>query len=335
MVPRMRHYGRMPRALITGAGGFIGSRLCEVMVSAGWDVRAFVRYTSHDHVGALAHADAEIVKQMELVVGDLRDAGAVNDAAHGCDVILHLGAIIAIPYSYRHPREVVDTNVLGTLNVLEAARHHGVGRVVHTSSSEVYGSAVSPSIVESHPLQAQSPYAAAKIGADKLAESYWRSFGLPIVTLRPFNTYGPRQSPRAVIPTILTQALRGRVVKLGSLAPTRDFTFVDDTAAAFALAANAPGIDGEVIHLGTGREVSIGELVDIAARVLGKELDVVQEDARVRPSTSEVHRLLSDPSNAQAQLGWSPIVQLEDGIRRTADWLAINAGWFSLAEYAV
>src|SRR3954447_16116075 len=239
----MRHYGRMPRALITGAGGFIGSTLCEVMVSDGWDVRAFVRYTSHDHLGALVHADRSLVEQMEVVVGDLRDAGAVTDAAADCEVILHLGAIIAIPYSYRHPREVVDTNMLGTLNVLEAARHHGTRRVVHTSTSEVYGSAVSASIVESHPLQGQSPYAATKIGADKLAESYFRSFDLPVVPLRPFNTYGPRQSPRAVIPTILMQALRGTEVRLGSLAPTRDFTYVTDTAAAFELAALADGVD--------------------------------------------------------------------------------------------
>jgi len=272
---------------------------------------------------------------MEVVVGDLRDAGAVTDAAADCEVILHLGAIIAIPYSYRHPREVVDTNVVGTLNVLEAARHHGTRRVVHTSTSEVYGSAVSPSIIESHPLQGQSPSAATKIGADKLAESYFRSFELPVVTLRPFNTYGPRQSPRAVIPTILMQGLKGDVVKLGSLSPTRDFTFVDDTAAAFALAAKATGIDGEVIHLGTGREVSIGDLVKIAETVLDKNLNVVQEDDRVRPPASEVQRLLSDPSNARARLGWEPAVELEEGLRRTADWLASNAGWFSLAEYAV
>lgn len=325
----------MPRALVTGAGGFIGSRLCEILVEEGWEVRAFVRYTSHDHLGALVHGDTAFREAIEVVAGDLRDAGAVSSAVEGCDAVFHLGAIIAIPYSYRHPREVVDTNVLGTLNVLEAARQHEVARVVHTSTSEVYGTALTSAIAETHPLQGQSPYSASKIGADKLAESYFCSFGLPVVTLRPFNTFGPRQSPRAVIPTILMQALAGNIVRLGSLAPTRDFTFVDDTARAFALAATRPDIDGEVIHLGTGREVSIGELVELVEIVLGKSLEVVQEDARLRPASSEVMRLLSDPSNARARLGWAPQISLEEGLRRTADWLVEGAAWFVLAEHAI
>lgn len=325
----------MPQALVTGAGGFIGSRLCSTLVAAGWDVRGFLRYTSHDQLGALVHLDDDVRRSIEVVAGDLRDAGAVDAAARGCDVVFHLGAIIAIPYSYRHPREVVDTNVVGTLNVLEAVRANGVGRLVHTSTSEVYGTALTDAIAESHPLQGQSPYSASKIGADKLAESYWRSFGLPVVTLRPFNTYGPGQSPRAVIPTILMQALAGTVVRLGSLAPTRDFTYVDDTARGFMLAGTVDGVAGEVIHLGTGREVSIGDLVKLAEVVVGHPLEVIQEDARLRPPASEVMRLLSDPSNARARLAWEPHVDLEEGLRATATWLEAHASWFALADHAI
>jgi NAD dependent epimerase/dehydratase len=325
----------MRTVLVTGAGGFIGSHLCERLAHNGWDVRALVRYTSHDQAGALVHIDSEVRQSIEVITGDLRDATAVRHAMEGAQVVLHLGAIIAIPYSYRNPAEVVETNVLGTLAVLDAARDLGVERVVHTSTSEVYGTAVTAAITEAHPLQGQSPYSASKIGADKLAESYWRSFELPVVTLRPFNTYGPRQSPRAVIPTIIMQALRGNQVRLGSLAPTRDFTFVTDTTAAFELAAQAPGVEGEVIHLGTGREVSIGDVVAMVSDVLGKELDVIQEDVRLRPDRSEVMRLLSDPSHAFDRLGWQPEVSLEEGIERTAKWLEGSADWFALGSYAV
>ncbi|MGZ4694978.1 MAG: SDR family NAD(P)-dependent oxidoreductase [Acidimicrobiales bacterium] len=325
----------MRTVLVTGAGGFIGSHLCELLVSHGWDVRALVRYTSHDQAGALVHVDPEVRSSIDIVTGDLRDPSAVRRAMEGAQVVLHLGAVIAIPYSYRNPAEVVETNVLGTLAVLDAARDLGVERVVHTSTSEVYGTAVTDAITEAHPLQGQSPYSASKIGADKIAESYWRSFETPVVTLRPFNTYGPRQSPRAVIPTILMQALKGSEVRLGSLAPTRDFTYVTDTAAAFELAALAEGVEGEVIHLGTGREVSIGDVVAIAEQVLGKHLDVVQEDVRLRPERSEVMRLLSDPSHALERLGWEPQVSLEQGIERTAEWLKVSADWFALGGYAV
>jgi NAD dependent epimerase/dehydratase len=325
----------MRRVLVTGAGGFIGSHLCERLVRNDWDVRGFVRYTSHDQAGALVHVDPEVRSEIEVITGDLRDAPSVRHAMEGVQVVLHLGAVIAIPYSYRNPAEVVETNVLGTLAVLDAARDLGVERVVHTSTSEVYGTAVTEAITEAHPLQGQSPYSASKIGADKLAESYWRSFELPVVTLRPFNTYGPRQSPRAVIPTILMQALQGTEVRLGSLAPTRDFTFVTDTAAGFERAALAEGVEGEVIHLGTGREVSIGDVVAIVEQVLGTHLDVIQEDLRLRPERSEVMRLLSDPSHALERLGWAPEVGLEDGIRQTAEWLEHGAGWFALGGYAV
>ncbi|MFN2540424.1 MAG: SDR family NAD(P)-dependent oxidoreductase [Mycobacteriales bacterium] len=325
----------MPTALVTGAAGFIGSHLVEHLVGQGWDVRAFVRYSSHDQYGALVHAAPGVLDQVELVPGDLRDADRVRRAVDGVDAVLHLGAVIAIPYSYAAPRDVVETNVLGTLNVLEAARACGTPRVVHTSTSEVYGSAQQLRMDETHPLQGQSPYAASKIGADKVAESYWRSFELPVVTLRPFNTFGPRQSPRAVIPTILGQALAGGPVRLGSLTPTRDFTYVADTVAAFALAATAPDAVGQVVHLGTGVETSIGELVAMAGQVLGRELEVVSEQERVRPPASEVHRLLSDPSHAQDVLGWQPRTALLDGLTRTAEWLERSRDWFRLPGYAV
>ena len=325
----------MPTALVTGAAGFIGSHLVEHLVAQGWQVRAFVRYSSHDQYGALVHAAKDVLNEVELVPGDLRDADRVRHAVDGMDAVLHLGAVIAIPYSYSAPRDVVETNVLGTLNVLEAARACGTPRVVHTSTSEVYGSAQQLRMDETHPLQGQSPYAASKIGADKVAESYWRSFELPVVTLRPFNTFGPRQSPRAVIPTILGQALAGGPVRLGSLTPTRDFTYVADTVAAFALAATAPDVAGQVVHLGTGVETSIGELVTLAGEVLGRELEVVTEDQRLRPPASEVQRLLSDPSHAKELLGWEPRTPLVEGLRRTAEWLEGSRDWFRLPGYAV
>lgn len=327
-MPRMR-------ALVTGAGGFIGSHLTELLVRAGWDVTAFVRYSSHDQLGALVHAEPDVLANVDVVAGDLRDDGSVRAAMRGCEAVLHLGAVISIPYSYRAPREVVETNVVGTLNVLSAARDLDLRRVVHTSTSEVYGSAQSERIDEAHVLQGQSPYSASKIGADKLAEAFHRSFGTPVVTLRPFNTYGPRQSPRAVIPTILTAALAGNPVKLGSLTPTRDFTFVTDTAEAFLRAAGAQGIDGETIHLGVGTETSIAEVVRLAGELVGHELEVVVEDERIRPPDSEVARLRSDPRRARDQLGWVPQVSLAEGLKRTADWLAAGgAEWFRLPGYA-
>ena len=325
----------MRTALVTGAGGFIGSHLVERLVADGWKVRALVRYSSHDQLGALVHTAPGVLDEVEVVPGDLRDADVVRRAVDGCDAVLHLGAIIAIPYSYTAPRDVVETNVLGTLNVLEAARTHGTPRVVHTSTSEVYGSARQLRMDETHPLQGQSPYSASKIGADKLAEAYALSFDLPVVVLRPFNTFGPRQSPRAVIPTILGQALAGGPVRLGSLTPTRDFTYVSDTVAAFALAATAPDVAGKVVHLGTGVEVSVGDLVRLAGEVLGRELEVITDDQRVRPAASEVQRLLSDPSHAREVLGWTPEVPLLEGLRRTAAWLEGARDWFRLPGYAV
>src|SRR5439155_8557285 len=252
--------------LVTGAGGFIGSHLVETLAARNARVRAFVRYTSRRDLGLLGFIAADLLPTVEIVAGDLRDLDAVREAARECEVIFHLGALVAIPYSYRHPREVVESNVLGTLNVLEAARAQGVGCVIHTSTSEVYGTALSARISEDHPLQAQSPYSASKIGGDGLVTAYWRSFELPVVTVRPFNTFGPRQSARAVIPTIICQALTRSEVRLGSLEPVRDYTFVADTAAGFLAAADVdPKLLGEEINVGSATEIAIG---DLAARIL-------------------------------------------------------------------
>jgi dTDP-glucose 4,6-dehydratase len=309
--------------LVTGAGGFIGSHLVEELLARGATVRAFVRYTSRADDGYLAHLPRDDARKLQIVRGDLRDSGATRDAVLGCRVVFHLGALIGIPYSYVHPREVVETNVIGTLNLLEAARHADLGRFVHTSSSEVYGTAQAVRICESHVLQAQSPYSASKIGADKLVESYCRSFGIPGVTVRPFNTYGPRQSLRAVIPTIISQALSRDEIRLGSLAPTRDFTYVDDTVRGFVNAATADPdrVIGREINLGTGGEIRIGDLAVTIARLAGRTVTVACDDRRLRPQASEVERLCSDNSLAKKLLDWEPRVDLEEGLKRTIAWV--------------
>jgi NAD dependent epimerase/dehydratase len=324
-------FGR--RVLVTGAGGFIGSRLSERLVEAGAKVRALVRYTSDGEAGWLDRSPVR--GEVEVRRGDLADRDSVVDAVKGCDLVFHLGALIAIPYSYLAPESYVRTNILGTLNVLQACREAGVGRLVHTSTSEVYGSAQTTPMTEAHPLVGQSPYSASKIAADKLAESYHRSFGLPVVTIRPFNTFGPRQSARAVIPTIASQALAGGTVRLGDLRPTRDFVFVDDTAAGFIAGATTPGIEGETIHLGTGRETSIGDLARMIGEAAGVELTIESQDDRLRPPASEVERLIADASRARDRLGWAPAVGLEEGLARVVDFVRENPGLYRPAEYAV
>jgi len=321
--------------LVTGAGGFIGSHLVEALVERGARVRAFLRYTSRPDNGLLRFADPALVEKVEIVRGDLRDGDAIRLASTGVDTIFHLGALIGIPYSYVHPREVVDTNVIGTFNVLEAARLCNIRRLVHTSTSEVYGTALSERIDEGHRLQGQSPYSASKIGADKLVESYARSFGVSAVTIRPFNTYGPRQSARAIVPTIITQALAGREVRLGSLAPTRDLTFVGDTVAGFVLGAEQDAAVGLEINLGTDREVSIGELARQIARLVGSDIDVVQDPARIRPEQSEVMRLHADASLAHRVLGWHPAVQLEAGLAETIEWVRKHTDLYRAGTYEV
>jgi NAD dependent epimerase/dehydratase len=308
--------------LVTGADGFIGSHLVERLVADGARVRAFCMYNSRGSWGWLDEADPAVRAALDVRLGDIRDARFVESAADGVEIILHLAALIAIPYSYTAPESFVETNVRGTLNVLEAARRAGVRRFVQVSTSEVYGTPETLPIRESHQLQAHSPYAASKVAADQLSLAYRRSFGLPVMVLRPFNTYGPRQSARAVIPTILRQLLAGRTeVRLGRLDPRRDLTYVADTVEGLVRAATTPGIDGDTIQLGTGRSDSIGELFELATRIVGVSARPVQDAARLRPDASEVLVLESDSTKARELLGWEPRTSLEDGIEATVAWM--------------
>ena len=320
--------------LVTGGGGFIGSRLCERLVQSGATVRAFVRYTSRAEIGLLRFLEPDILKKVEIIRGDLRDFSAVEQASRGVDIVFHLGALISIPYSYVHPVETVQTNVLGTLNILEACRKSGA-KLVHTSTSEVYGTALRVPIDEDHPLQGQSPYSASKIGADKLVESYFRSFGLPTVTVRPFNTYGPGQSTRAVIPTIVTQALAGGVVRLGNLDAIRDFTYLDDTVEGFLLTAQADTWNGETYNLGSGEEISIGAIAALIFRLMGKQAEIQLEKSRLRPEKSEVLRLISDNRKAKLELGWQPTVGMEEGLQRTIRWIGEHLELYQPEEYGL
>ncbi|GAB4099799.1 SDR family NAD(P)-dependent oxidoreductase [Sinomonas halotolerans] len=310
--------------VVTGADGFIGSHVTQRLIAEGANVRALCVYNSNGSYGWLDDLSPEERDAVDLRLGDIRDAEFVSDLVEGSDVVLHLAALIAIPYSYQAPRSYVETNVTGTLNVLEGVRRHGVGRLVNTSTSEVYGTPRTVPITVENELRGQSPYSATKIAADKLCEAWASSFETPVVVLRPFNTYGPRQSARAVIPTVLQQMIAGaETIRLGSLLPRRDFTFVEDTADGFLKAATARiPLEGQVIQLGTGTDVSIGDLVEMAAKVTGSNAEVVTEDVRVRPEASEVMHLLSDPAQALRELGWAPTVGLEEGLRRTAEWIA-------------
>lgn len=325
------------KVLVTGASGFIGSHLTEALVRAGASVRAFVLYDSLGKSGWLD--SSEVRSDFEIVFGDLADRDSIKSAMNGCDVVFHLGALIAIPYSYRAPASYVRTNIEGTLNVLQAAREFSVARVVHTSTSEVYGTARYVPISEAHPLQAQSPYAASKIAADKLAESFRLSFGLPIVTVRPFNTFGPRQSPRAVISTIALQCLNGGEIRLGSLDPTRDFTYVSDTVCGFLAAAVSEKALGETINLGTGREISIRDLVGLVGSICGVRPSISQESVRIRPAASEVERLCADVTRAEQILGWRAEVPLEQGLRQLVQWMKgnmdVHLKHYKIAEYAI
>jgi dTDP-glucose 4,6-dehydratase len=321
--------------LVTGAGGFIASHLVETLVSCGAQVRAFVRYNSRGDPGLLSLLPAEVFNQVELISGDLRDLPAVQGAMRGVSHVFHLGALIAIPYSYVHPAEVVESNVIGTLNVLLAGRDTGVERIIHTSTSEVYGTALRVPIDEGHPLQGQSPYSASKIGADKLAESFYRSFDLPVVTLRPFNTYGPRQSARAVIPTVIMQALTQDSVLLGNLDARRDLTFVSDTVAGFLRVAETPGVVGETFNLGTGSEVRVGDLAEEIISLIGRPVEILIDSARLRPEKSEVQRLLSDNRLARERLGWQPAVPLRRGLKETITWIQKNIHLYRPGKYQV
>jgi NAD dependent epimerase/dehydratase len=323
------------KVLVTGATGFIGSHLVERLVELGADVRAFAHYNSRSDYGLLEVVDPQVLKSVEIVPGDLKDGDGVRRAAKGCEIIFHLGALIAIPYSYRNPFDFVQANVIGTANVLNAALEYGVERLVHTSTSETYGTAQSQPIDEAHPLVGQSPYSASKIGADKLAESYYLSFDLPVSTIRPFNTYGPRQSARAVIPTIISQALEGGVLKLGSTTPKRDFNYVGDTVSGFLAVASSPRAIGEVINIGSGRTVSIADVIDEVSAIVGRPLEVQTDEARIRPEKSEVGLLLADTRKAAELLGWAPEVPLSEGLRRTVQWVEANRGRYKAQIYNV
>jgi NAD dependent epimerase/dehydratase len=313
------------RVLVTGADGFIGSHLTERLVADGAEVRAFCLYTSQGTLGWLDAVPEAIRSAIDVRLGDIRDARFVEEAADGVDVVFHLAALIAIPYSYVAAESFIDVNVRGTLNVLEAARRAGVGRFIQTSTSEVYGTPTELPIREDHPLQAQSPYAASKIAADQLALSFHDSYQLPVVVLRPFNTYGPRQSVRAVLPTMLRQLIAGRrEIRLGRLDTARDLTYVTDTVDGFIRAGVTPDIAGRTIQLGTGRSETIGEIFDLACRILGIEARPVLDEGRLRPDGSEVLILRSDPGLAAALLGWKPTISLEDGLRATIDWIRRN-----------
>lgn len=310
------------RVLVTGAGGFVGSHLAERLVELGATTRAMVHYNALGTRGWLD--ESPLAAQMEVLAGDICDRDSVRRAMTGVDCVFHLAALIGIPYSYEAPESYVRTNIVGTLNVLQSARDLATSRVVHTSTSEVYGTAQYVPIDEKHPLQGQSPYSASKIGADKLAEAFHLAFGTPIVTVRPFNTYGPRQSARAVVPTIIAQCLAGNIVRLGNLEPTRDLTYVADTVAGFVCAAQSDAAVGHTLNFGNGKEISIGELANAIGRLLGKTLRIESEEARRRPEASEVDRLLASNALARELAAWKPSVGLEDGLRRTIAWVSGN-----------
>ncbi|MBU1384267.1 MAG: NAD-dependent 4,6-dehydratase LegB [Alphaproteobacteria bacterium] len=323
------------RILVTGADGFIGSHLTERLVRRGCEVRAFVQYNSLGSWGWLDDSPVDVRRNLDVFSGDVRDPHGVRTAMTGCDVVLHLAALIAIPYSYHSPQTYVETNVLGTLNIVQAARDLGVERVVHTSTSEVYGTARFVPITEAHPLQGQSPYSASKIGADQIALSFHAAFGTPVTVIRPFNTYGPRQSARAVIPTIITQIAAGAgEIKLGAVHPTRDFTFVADTARGFEALAECDAAVGQTVNVGSGFEVPIGDTARRIIALMGRDVAIVTDDQRLRPEASEVERLWADSALMQSLTGWSPEYGggegFDRGLRETIDWFSDPA---NLARY--
>lgn len=322
------------KILVTGAGGFIGSHLTEKLVSSGYSVKAFVHYNSMNSWGWLDHAQGKA--GLKVVSGDIRDNDILRSAMSGAETVFHLAALIGIPYSYHSPEAYVETNISGTLNILQAARDTGVKKVILTSTSEIYGTARSPAIDETHPIDPQSPYAATKAAADLLAKSFYRSFDLPVTIVRPFNTYGPRQSARAIIPTIITQILNGKKkIKLGSLTPTRDLTYVEDTVEGFIRAAEAPRSAGEIINIGSNTEISIRDLARLIAGLLGQAIKIESEDKRRRPEKSEVERLLADNSKARRILGWSPKHNLEQGLKKTISWFRENSAIYKSDIYNI
>lgn len=323
------------KVFVTGAGGFIGSHLAEALVRRGADVTAMIRYGSSANWGNLEFVPGDIRKELRVVAGNVEDSDFIRRSLQGQDIVFHLAALIAIPYSYVAPRSYVRTNVEGTLNVLEAVRQLGIARMVHTSTSEVYGTALREPIDEGHPLQGQSPYSASKIGADKMAESYFLSFNTPVVTLRPFNTFGPRQSARAFIPTVICQALDQPEVRMGALDPQRDMTFVSDTVDGFIAAGTMPGVEGETINLGVGKTDSVGSIAHKILKLMNCEKSIVQDSARMRPGKSEVRKLVSNNSKALDLLRWTPKISLDDGLLKTIEFVRDNLKLFRSNTYTV
>ncbi len=323
------------KVLVTGAGGFIGSHLCEALIERGADVTAMIRYTSRGDWGNLEHLADDKKNALKVIAGDVEDSHFVNRNVAGMDTVFHLAALIGIPYSYVAPASYVRTNIEGTVNILEAARVHGIRRVVQTSTSETYGTAIYTPIDEKHPLQPQSPYSASKIGSDMLADSFFRTFDLPVAIIRPFNTYGPRQSARAVIPSIITQAFAAPEIKLGSLAPIRDMTFVKDTARGFIHMAESDGAIGKVINIGNGRGISIGDLVVKILAIMNVKKPVVTDEQRNRPAASEVFELVCANAQADKILGWKPEISLDQGLQSTIDFIGKNLHLYKIGHYAV
>jgi NAD dependent epimerase/dehydratase len=321
--------------LVTGAGGFIGGHLTAALVREGARVRGFVRYNSRNDHGTLSWLGPDIESEVETILGDLRDVESVQQAVRGRTLVFHLAAQIAIPYSYVNPRDFFETNVLGSLNVAQAALEGAVEHIVHVSTSEVYGTAQTVPITEEHPLSPQSPYAASKLGADKLMESFHRSYRLPVTIVRPFNTYGPYQSARAIVPTIISQALSADALRLGSLEPRRDLTYVLDTVDGVIAAAVRDTTIGHTIQLGSGHDVSVRDIVELVGDLLGRQLIVEHDPSRVRPPDSEVHRLISTPALAGRLMGWEPRIDLREGLTRTIDWIKGNLHRYRIGEYAV
>lgn len=328
-------YYRNRKVLVTGAAGFIGSHLTEVLAGAGADVTAMIRYSSSPAWGNLEHLPQDLKNSIKVVAGNIEDPEFVTQAIRDQDVVFHLAALIAIPYSYVAPRSYVRTNIEGTLNVVEAARRLGVARVVHTSTSEVYGTAITETIDESHPLRGQSPYSASKIGADKIAESYFRSFSTPVVTVRPFNTFGPRQSARAFIPTIISQAATREIIELGALDTLRDMTFVGDTVSGFLAAGAASGIEGETINLGTGQTFPVSHFAERILALMNVRKRIVQDPRRIRPATSEVFRLVSNNEKAGRLLLWTPETTIDEGLKRTISFVEANIGAYRANVYNI
>lgn len=323
------------KALVTGAGGFIGSHLCEDLVSAGADVRAFIRYNSVHSQGMLESLPGETRKNIEVIAGDIRDPFFVRKAVSGCRLVFHLAALIGIPYSYHAPQSYVETNISGTLNVLQASLEEGVQRVVHTSTSEIYGTARYTPIDEEHPLQGQSPYSASKIAADKMAESYYRSFDLPVVTMRPFNCFGPRQSARAFIPAMISQALLEDQIRCGSLTPFRDYTYVKDTTAGFMACATTEGIEGLTINVGSGRKISMFDLLTRIMATMNTSKEIIQQEERIRPEKSEVLELICDNTKARKLLGWRPRYSLGEGLDQVVAYMREHVASYKSKEYVV